>query len=174
MVTSYLGLPCLPRALSIPPLLNEVGSRRWPQARTQPAIHNSPFTIQHFSATPLTNLAYVRLFVKRHRVRSHRGLDSAAPAELAGACRVYNYYMGALNVSERSCSAAGNQTEDPSNLSAHTYQWDAEGRVASVDGGSTWSFTYNALGHRVKWASPSGGELHLFDPEGNWLGNANS
>jgi RHS repeat-associated protein len=73
-----------------------------------------------------------------------------------------------------SYDAAGNLTYDPSNLSAHTYQWDAEGRVASVDSGSTWSFTYNALGHRVQWASPSGGELHLFDPEGNWLGNANS
>jgi RHS repeat-associated protein len=73
-----------------------------------------------------------------------------------------------------SYDAAGNLTYDPSNLSAHTYQWDAEGRVASVDGGSTWSFTYNALGHRVQWASSSGGELHLFDPEGNWLGNANS
>ncbi len=76
-----------------------------------------------------------------------------------------------------SYDAAGNMTQDPSNYPlqpVHTYQWDAEGRVASVDGGSTWSFTYNALGHRVQWASPSGGELHLFDPEGNWLGNANS
>src|SRR5271157_5063037 len=52
----------------------------------------------------------------------------------------------------------------------------AEGRVSTVDPGNnpTWSFTYNALGHRVQWASSSGGELHLFDPEGNWLGNANS
>jgi len=52
----------------------------------------------------------------------------------------------------------------------------AEGRVSTVDPGNnpTWSFTYNALGHRVQWASSSGGELHLFDPAGNWLGNANS
>jgi RHS repeat-associated protein len=76
-----------------------------------------------------------------------------------------------------SYDAAGDLLQDPSNYPAqpvHTYQWDAEGRVASVDGGSTWSFTYNALGVRVQWASSGGGELHLFDPEGNWLGNANS
>jgi RHS repeat-associated protein len=82
--------------------------------------------------------------------------------------------IGVNNPLPFSYDAAGNLTYDPSNLSAHTYQWDAEGRVASVDSGSTWSFTYNALGYRVQWASPSGGELHLFDPEGNWLGNANS
>ncbi len=31
----------------------------------------------------------------------------------------------------------------------HTYQYDAEGRVASVDGGSMWTFVYNALGERA-------------------------
>jgi len=85
--------------------------------------------------------------------------------------------IGANNPLPFSYDAAGNLTQDPSNYPlqpVHYYQWDAEGRVASVDSGSTWSFTYNALGHRVQWASPSGGELHLFDPEGNWLGNANS
>jgi YD repeat-containing protein len=52
----------------------------------------------------------------------------------------------------------------------HTYQWDAEERVASVDSGSTWSFTYNALGHRLQWAAPGGGETRLYDPEGNFRG----
>jgi hypothetical protein len=31
----------------------------------------------------------------------------------------------------------------------NTYQWDAEGRMVSVNGGSTWSATYNAFGQRV-------------------------
>ena len=43
-----------------------------------------------------------------------------------------------------------------------------------MDGGSTWSFAYNALGHRVQWAYPGGADQHFFDPEGNWLGNAGS
>ena len=46
--------------------------------------------------------------------------------------------------------------------------------MASVDGGSTWSFTYNALGDRVQWAYSGGADQHFFDPEGNWLGNAGS
>ncbi len=73
--------------------------------------------------------------------------------------------------------AAGNLTQDPSNYPlqpVHYYQWDAEGRVASVDGGSTWSFTYNALGDRVQWAYTGGADQHLFDPAGNWLGVAGS
>jgi hypothetical protein len=69
-------------------------------------------------------------------------------------------------------------TLDPSNYTAHTYQWDAEGRVSKVDPGSspTWSFTYNALGHRAQWAYGSLGaaDQHLFDPEGTWLGIAGS
>jgi RHS repeat-associated protein len=67
---------------------------------------------------------------------------------------------------------AGNLTKDSSNSSPHTYQWDAEGRVASVDSGNTWSFTYNALGQRVLWSYPSGADLHMFDPDGTWLGIA--
>jgi RHS repeat-associated protein len=73
--------------------------------------------------------------------------------------------------------AAGDMTYDVSNPTAHTYQWDAEGRVSKVDPGlnpPTWVFTYNALGHRVQFASPTMTELHVFDPAGNWLGLANA
>ena|GEM_PF-1066840 len=46
------------------------GSRRWREVRRQLTIHNSLFTIQHFSSTtPLTNLAYPTPLVKRHGVR---------------------------------------------------------------------------------------------------------
>ena len=84
--------------------------------------------------------------------------------------------IGINNPLSFSYDAAGNLTYDPSNLPAHTYQWDAEGRVSTVDPGSnpTWSFTYNALGHRVQWAYTGGADQHLFDPEGNWLGVAGS
>jgi RHS repeat-associated protein len=66
--------------------------------------------------------------------------------------------------------AAGNMQQDPSSGTTHTYQWDAEGRMASVDSGPTWSFTYDALGHRVYWPYSGGSQEHLFDPAGNWLG----
>ena len=36
----------------------------------------------------------------------------------------------------------------------------------------TWSFSYNALGHRAQWAygSSGGAAQHLFGPDGTWLG----
>ena len=53
-----------------------------------------------------------------------------------------NNQLAAIGSSSFSYDAAGNLITDPSNpLATHTYQWDAEGRVATVDSGSTWSFT---------------------------------
>jgi RHS repeat-associated protein len=84
----------------------------------------------------------------------------------------FNTSTNQLTTSGFTYDAAGNLTKDSSNAAAHTYQWDAEGRVASVDSGSTWAFTYNAVGNRVQWAYSGGTDEHLFDPAGNWLGNA--
>ena len=52
--------------------------------------------------------------------------------------------------------AAGNMTYD----GTHTYQYDAEGRLASVDGGSTWTFVYNALGERAEWITWGAANVH--------------
>ena len=39
---------------------------------------------------------------------------------------------------------------------AHSYTWDAEGRLASAAyNGSTTTYTYNALGQRVSRAGPA-------------------
>ncbi len=46
--------------------------------------------------------------------------------------------------------AAGNLTQDGTGLSTHTYQWDAEGRLKSVDNGTAATYVYNALGLRVE------------------------
>ena len=77
--------------------------------------------------------------------------------------------------------AAGNLTKDPRNVpsggSVHSYQWDAEERVTEVDPASippTWTFTYNAMGDRVQFVSPSGTSEFYFDPSGNGLGAAGS
>jgi RHS repeat-associated protein len=84
----------------------------------------------------------------------------------------FNASTNQLTTSGFTYDAAGNLTEDSSNATAHTYQWDAEGRVASVDSGSTWGFTYDAVGDRVQWAYSGGANQQLFDPAGGWLGNA--
>jgi RHS repeat-associated protein len=62
--------------------------------------------------------------------------------------------------------AAGNLTADGTGAGSHTYQWDAEERLISVDGGATDSLTYNALGQKVQW---SGYQL-LWDSGGRWAG----
>ncbi len=60
-------------------------------------------------------------------------------------------------------------TSDGSN----TYQWDAEGRMVSVNSGSTWSATYNAFGQRVERISTGGRTEELYDPSGRLLGHLN-
>ncbi len=64
---------------------------------------------------------------------------------------------------------AGNLTGDGTN----TYQYDAEQHAATVNGGSTVGFTYNALGLRVQSRWPSGTGDFLYDPNGTWQGVAN-
>ena len=63
-----------------------------------------------------------------------------------------------------------NEARMPRKRTGHACQWDAEGRIASVDSGSTWSFTYDALGDRVQWVSPSGTSEYYADISGNLLG----
>src|SRR5208282_1751260 len=62
--------------------------------------------------------------------------------------------------------AAGNMTND----GAHAYTWDAEGRNATVDAGSTATYTYDALGQRVEGDVAGNPEnFYLYDPAGNLL-----
>ena len=51
---------------------------------------------------------------------------------------------------------------------SHSYQWDAEGHVISVDSGNTASMTYNALGARVY--RTNGARSYSVDPQGQFLG----
>jgi RHS repeat-associated protein len=96
-----------------------------------------------------------------------------------GPCPQWSYSASTNQLSSSTgCTydAAGNLTKDCSTAAGHTYQWDAEGRVASVDSGSTWTFTYNAVGERVQWAysNGAGANQQLFDPSGTWLGQVGS
>lgn len=63
---------------------------------------------------------------------------------------------------------AGNMTGD----GTHTYQWDAEDRLVSMDSGSTATYKYNALGQRVERFLPNGSWTfdYLFGVGGEDLG----
>jgi RHS repeat-associated protein len=94
----------------------------------------------------------------------------------AGSCKdlTFSASTNQITASGYTYDAAGDLTKDSSNAAAHTYQWDAEGRVGSVDSGSTWGFTYDGVGDRAQWAYSGGDYQHLYDPAGNWLGVAGS
>jgi len=84
-----------------------------------------------------------------------------------GLCPPYVFNGGNNEISGYSYDAAGNVTSD----GRHTYQWDAEGRLASVDNGATETYTYNFQGQQVRLNAPGNYTWdHLYDPAGNWIG----
>jgi RHS repeat-associated protein len=70
--------------------------------------------------------------------------------------------------------ALGNQTSD----SVHTYSYDAENNLTSVDGGSTATYFYNALNQRVEISNAQGSHEFTYDFAGRriatWLPGTNS
>jgi RHS repeat-associated protein len=83
-----------------------------------------------------------------------------------------NNQLASVGGASVSYDAAGNLTQD---LSApHTYQWDAEGRMRSIDSGTTASITFNALGQRVYRSTPSNSVSYWYDPAGQFLGGSGS
>ncbi len=69
-----------------------------------------------------------------------------------------------LSGSGVSYDSAGNVTADGS----HTYSYDAENRLISVDGGSTAAHVYNAAGRRVRKTTSSAGSVDfLYDLGGH-------
>jgi RHS repeat-associated protein len=68
-----------------------------------------------------------------------------------------------LSISGDTYDAAGNLIAD----GYHTYTYDAENRLATVDGGSTATYTYDANGQRVAKTSSAGYVDYLYDLAGN-------
>jgi RHS repeat-associated protein len=66
--------------------------------------------------------------------------------------------------------AAGNVTGD----GAHTYAYDGEGRLVSVDGGSTATYVYDAAGRRIEKTTPAGTVYYLYDLAGHVITELNS
>jgi RHS repeat-associated protein len=65
--------------------------------------------------------------------------------------------------------AAGNMTHDAS----HSYTYDAENHLISVDGGATASYVYDALGKRVRKNTGSTWAEYVYDISGNVLAENN-
>ena len=53
------------------------------------------------------------------------------------------------------------------NDGAHSYTYDAEDRITKVDGGTTATYTYDALGHRVLKTTPSDSMNYVYDQFGH-------
>jgi len=69
-----------------------------------------------------------------------------------GPCPNYSFNSSSnqMTNSGYAYDAAGNLTADGTGSGSHTYQWDAENRLNSIDSGSTATYIYNALGQRVE------------------------
>jgi len=72
-----------------------------------------------------------------------------------------------------SYDGAGNLTADGTGTGSHTYQWDAENRLKSIDNGSTSTYTYNALGQRVEKLVASAYTEYAYHASGAELGENN-
>ena len=83
-----------------------------------------------------------------------------------GVCPGYGFNATTNHMSPFTYDAAGDVTAD----GIYTYQYDAEGRLASVDSGSTESYIYNALGQEVRFTTPNYTWDHVYDPAGAWIG----
>lgn len=59
-------------------------------------------------------------------------------------------------------------------LGNHTYTYDAEGNITQVDGGSTATYTYNALNQRVRTATSSGTTEYVFNAAGQRVSEWNA
>jgi RHS repeat-associated protein len=88
-----------------------------------------------------------------------------------GPCPQYSFNSSTNQISNSGYTydASGDLTND----GTHTYQYDAEGRLISVDSGSTASYVYNALGERVEKSVGGTYTEYVFDKDGNPLGENN-
>src|SRR5579875_1318298 len=86
----------------------------------------------------------------------------------SGTCPTYTFNQANNQITNTGYTydAAGDLTSD----GTYSYQWDAEGRLVSLNGGSAASGVYNALNDQVRSSVPGSGYTWdvLFDPAGHW------
>jgi RHS repeat-associated protein len=90
----------------------------------------------------------------------------------SGACTESHPTIGANNQftgAPYTYDAAGNMTADGN----HTYTYDAENRLTTVDGGATATYVYDAEGQRVLKTTGGVTTAYLYDPAGNVIAETN-
>ncbi|MBS1799667.1 MAG: RHS repeat protein [Acidobacteria bacterium] len=124
--------------------------------------------INSWNSSPQKNFGYV---YDRYGNRLQQNAPQGGPAP--------SYVVNPNNnqISVFAYDAAGNMAND----SSHSYTYDAEGKVLQVDGGTTASYTYDALDHRVRTVengtttvyayNVSGQRVASFDGSGNPISN---
>lgn len=83
-----------------------------------------------------------------------------------GTCNTFHQSVDAnnrFNSSPYQYDAAGNMIHD----ATHSYAYDAENRLVSVDGGSTAAYVYDAMGHRVQKIAAGSTTNYFYDLGGN-------
>lgn len=87
----------------------------------------------------------------------------------SGLCPQYSFNQTNNEIMGYSYDKSGDLIGD----GPHSYQYDGEGRLATIDNGSTLSNVYNALGLRVQsvWPGNNPGDF-LYGPDGKWLGTS--
>jgi len=88
-----------------------------------------------------------------------------------GLCPQYTFSASTnqISTSGYTYDASGDLTND----GTHSYQYDAEGRMISVDSGTTATYVYNALGQRVEKDVGGYYTEYLFDKDGSVAGEYN-
>jgi YD repeat-containing protein len=92
-----------------------------------------------------------------------------------GLCPSYSFNGSTNQISNSGFTydAGGNVTHNGTGVGTHTFQWDAENRLKSVDSGSTATYTYNALGQRVEKNVGGTYTEYAFDASGEPTGENN-
>ncbi|MGH9325318.1 MAG: hypothetical protein ACRD2B_01310, partial [Terriglobia bacterium] len=98
---------------------------------------------------------------------SYGNMTCQTNGQTKGYCPNYSFNQNTnrINSSGFSYDADGNMTADGS----HTYQYDAEGHLISIDNNSTASYTYNALGQQAEVKFSYQLE-YPYDPQGRLMG----
>lgn len=92
-----------------------------------------------------------------------------------GPCPNYSFNASTNQIANSGYTydAAGDLTADGTGTGTHTYQWDAESRLTSIDNGSTATYTYNALGERVEKNVAGAYTEYVYHPSGEEVGENN-
>src|SRR2546429_1194393 len=92
-----------------------------------------------------------------------------------GPCPTYTFRASTNQITNTGFTydVGGNLTADGTGTGSHTYQWDAENRLKSIDNGPTATYTYNALGQRVEKIVGSTYTEYAYQAWGEELGENN-